>query len=231
MANGRNYLTGSDAEGVDGVPLKQFWSSYSIVRLLSNQGLDYNGLPGSPGNVGPRQNIAAELMLVLRKCLTQFCHKFCIPGSNLPRKGTQGKNKGQQQMGESVLSNLFFSSVHLNCSFFFTFHIFFFKPSQRQSCARFGVLDLKGQTQYCPGRAYIELNYISLCLQFSLYGGIQHKSICVGKQKHKDIVHDLLDAVFISFKCFTASNAPTFSGKFSGERAQKLRTSCFFTKS
>lgn len=107
-ANERNHLTGSDAEGVDGVPLKQLWSSYSIVRLFSNQGLDYNGLPGSPGNVGPRQNPAAELMLVLRKCLTQFCHKFCIPGSNLPREGTQGKNKGQQQMGESVLSSLFF---------------------------------------------------------------------------------------------------------------------------
>lgn len=108
MANGRNHLTGSDAEGIDGVPLKQLWNSYSIVRSFSNQGLDCNGLPGLPGNVGPRQSPAAELMLVLRKCLTQFCHKFCIPGSNLPRKGTRRKNKGQQQMGGSMLSNLFF---------------------------------------------------------------------------------------------------------------------------
>lgn len=97
MANGRNHLTGSDAEGVDGVPLKQIWSSYSIVRSFSNQGLDYNGLPGLPGNVGPSQNPAAEIMLVLRKCLTQFCHKFYIPGSNLLRKGTWRKNKGSSR--------------------------------------------------------------------------------------------------------------------------------------
>lgn len=72
---------------------------------------------------------------------------------------------------------------------------------------------------------------MELCLQLSLHGGVRDNSICVGKQKHEDIVHDLFHAIFISFTCLTTSSAPTFSGKFSGERAYKLRTSYSFTKS